>query len=73
MEGDVGYPPTRDGFSGRRMEDYEEDDRPQPWLATWQGVNRYILAGTCISKFEWFVAPDCFVSCPNVLQLIDNL
>ncbi|KAG0582291.1 hypothetical protein M758_3G048500 [Ceratodon purpureus] len=46
MEADVGYPPSRDGFSGRRVEDYEEeDDRPQPWLAIWRGVNRYILAG----------------------------
>jgi hypothetical protein len=47
MEADVGYPPLRDGLSGRRKEDYEEedDDRPQPW----RGANRYILAGSSLS------------------------
>lgn len=46
MEADVGFPPSRDDFSARDEEDYEEDDRSQLWLSIWKGVNRYILAGT---------------------------
>lgn len=61
MEADVGYPPSRDGFSGRRMEDGEEDDTPKPWLTIWRGVNRYILAGTYTSKSMLFMTHDLIV------------
>jgi len=46
MEADVGFPPSRDDFSARDEEDYEEDDKQQPWFDISRGINRYILAGT---------------------------